>query len=87
MRYKRAQYAKWRQLNKHDKPNTLVVFALPKAYKAYATGYPFEEGDVVLYLGEVENMPSHVIVATKKPPFVTWGYHFELFRVIPGDET
>jgi hypothetical protein len=47
-------------------------------------GSPFQLGDVVLYIGEVQNMSGHVAFAHKGQ--ILWGYHDDNFAVIPADE-
>jgi hypothetical protein len=37
-----------------------VVSGLPEGFS-----YPFKNGETVLVFGEVENMPGHVVLATK----------------------
>lgn len=44
----------------------------------YLDHYPFIAGEVVLCLGEIENMPGHVAVV-KKDGRVLYGYHPENF--------
>jgi len=48
--------------------------------------YPWKEGDSLLYLGEIVNMPGHCSVVTRKGE-VHWGYHTENFRIATEDET
>ena len=47
--------------------------------------YPFKEGDHVLMLGEIEQMPGHVAVALKDGR-VLFGYHAENFRKLTREE-
>jgi len=47
--------------------------------------YPFNEGDTVLMLGEVEQMPGHVAVVTKDGK-THFGYHAENFRKLTREE-
>lgn len=65
---------------------TLAKVQFPKVYAEYAPMYPFKDGDTVLLLGEIENMPGHVAVALKDGR-VLGGFHPELFRVLSEDET
>ena len=51
------------------------IVDLPKGYK---DRYPFKDGDAVCFLGELENMPGHVVVVTKDGK-VHWGFHDENF--------
>jgi hypothetical protein len=45
----------------------------------YADKYPFKNGESVLFLGEIENMPGHVAVVTRDGK-VHYGYHDDHFR-------
>jgi hypothetical protein len=64
----------------------LAKVQFPAVYVEYAPEYPFKEGDVVLLLGEIENMPGHLVVALMDGR-VLFGFHPELFRVLTEDET
>lgn len=64
-----------------DKPYLCEV-QLPEGYEDQ---YPFKSGDTVLMLGEIEQMPGHVVVATKMG-FVFYGYHVEHFRKLTREE-
>jgi len=63
-------------------PYLCVVEDLPEGYK---DKYPFKEGDTVLMMGEVEQMPGHVVIATKDGK-VLFGYHAENFRRLTQEE-
>jgi hypothetical protein len=52
--------------------------------KRYGNMYPWKQGDVVLVLGEIENMPSHYAVVTTDGK-THFGYH-ETFFVYDEDE-
>lgn len=59
----------------------LVQFKLPETYRSRNsgdTGYPFEHDEIVLFLGEIVQMPGHCAVARSKGQ-VYWGYHTENF--------
>lgn len=45
----------------------------------------FHDGERVLMLGEIEQMPGHVAVV-KEDGRVMWGYHIENFRRISREE-
>lgn len=49
------------------------------------SGYPFRDGDTVLMLGKIENMPGHVVVVTQDGK-THFGYHVEHFRKLTADE-
>lgn len=63
----------------------LAKVKFPRAYRGYEKDYPFKRGEVVLVLGEIENMPGHVAVALRDGR-VLYGFHPELFRVLTEDE-
>jgi len=71
--------------------NSMVRFA-PwfKAVAHNAGSMPADSGfysnEVFVYLGEMVNMPGHVIVAGRDG-FVYFGYHPENFEEVPEDET
>jgi hypothetical protein len=54
----------------------IKIVDLPEGYE---DKYPFQNGDSVLFLGEIENMPGHVAVVTKDGK-VRFGFHEENFR-------
>jgi hypothetical protein len=60
-----------------------VVEGIPTEYEG---GYPFRNGDTVLMLGEITNMPGHVAVALSDGR-VVHGFHAEWFRELTEDET
>jgi hypothetical protein len=41
--------------------------------------YPWKGGELVLLLGEIQNMKGHVVLATKDGK-IHWGWHLENFR-------
>ncbi len=51
-----------------------------------STNYPFHNGDVVLVIGEIQNMPGHVAIALKDGR-VLFGWHKENFRKLKRSET
>ena len=65
--------------------NTLVRFDFGGVPLEYHSQYPFTRKDVLLFLGEVAQMPGHCVVATKDGR-VVWGYHTENFVVIAEEE-
>lgn len=50
----------------------------------YGSG-PFQQGQVVLMLGEIESMPGHVAVATKDGR-VHFAYHADNFELLPAED-
>lgn len=59
------------------KQNQIVVADTPPA--GFETSYPWKEGECLLYLGEVVQMPGHCIVVNRKG-LVFWGWHTDNFR-------
>jgi hypothetical protein len=55
-------------------PRLMTVRAVDPEYK-----YPFNNGDVVLVTGEIDNMPGHFVIVTRDGK-VHFGYHPEHFR-------
>lgn len=41
--------------------------------------YPFKYNEIVLFLGEIKQMPGHCIIVNRKGK-VFWGYHTENFE-------
>jgi hypothetical protein len=76
---------KAKQASKKTPNNTLVRFDFESCPAEYHRKYPFTENEVLLFLGEVQHMGGHCVVATKDGR-VVWGYHTENFVVIPKDE-
>ncbi len=46
--------------------------------------YPFHHDEVMLFLGEVRQMPGHLIVVNKQG-LTFWGYHEDHFVKVPDD--
>jgi hypothetical protein len=69
-------------MGREMKPNTLVKFDVPKDWEE---GYPFKNGETLLYLGDIEQMSGHCAVVNKEGR-VFWGYHTDNFRALDGDE-
>jgi hypothetical protein len=44
----------------------------------YEENYPFKNGEILLFLGEIENCPGHCAVADKNGK-VHWMYHTNNF--------
>jgi len=61
----------------------IMVVNLPEQHKDHP--YPFKDGECVLLLGEIENMPGHVAIATRDGK-VHFGYHDDNFREPTEDE-
>ena len=60
----------------------LCKAVLPIQYKG---AYPFEDGEHLLNMGEIENMQGHVIVVNRAGR-VIWGYHAENFVRLTEEE-
>ncbi len=63
-------------------PLQKVIFVAPEGYEEH---FPFKNGECMLYLGEIPNMPGHVAVVDWDGK-VHWGYHLEDFREPTEDE-
>jgi hypothetical protein len=81
----RKKYRK--QVGATDKPYLCKVIDLPKKedHPGWNGSYPFKDGDTVLMLGEIEQMPGHVAIALKDGR-VLFGYHAEYFRKLSQEE-
>ena len=64
-------------------PNMIVKFVFD--YPGEVNQYPFQDGEMLLYLGEIENMRGHCIVVNRKGK-VFWGFHTENFVIPTEDE-
>jgi hypothetical protein len=47
---------------------------------------PLNKGARVLILGEISNMPGHIVIAHKTGR-ISYGYHIEGFRILTQEET
>ncbi len=65
--------------------NTLVKFYAGDMPKKYHNKYPFKPNEILLFLGELWQMPHHCVVANKKGK-VFFGYHTFNFVVLTDDE-
>ena len=77
--------SKLRRLTKRTPVNTLIQFDFDSMPAEHHSKYPFTRNEILLFLGEVQQMPGHSVVATKDGR-VVWGYHTDNFLVIPKDE-
>lgn len=65
-----------------EKPFLVRAFDIPEGeYK-----YPFKEDEVLVCLGEIEQMPGHVVLANKEGK-VLWGWEQFYFRKLTLDES
>ena len=80
MWYDKEQYSKWRFVDETTPPLTRCIVAT-----SWPQQNPFQEGDMVLYLGEISNMAGHISFVGKDGR-VFFGYHFENLHVIPDNE-
>lgn len=53
----------------------VVVDKFPEGWE---DKYPFKEGDMMLYLGEIVGMEGHCIIVNEEGK-VFWGYHTDNF--------
>ena len=65
-------------------PRVMIV-ELPEGYKDHA-GYPWRDGDAVLFLGEILNMPGGHCAVVSKDGTVNWAFHTDNFREPTEDE-
>ena len=72
-------------MSKKQELKSMNIVKAVKPPKGYENQYPWKEGDAVLFLGEIQNMPGHVAVVTRDGK-VHWGYHPESFRPATVDE-
>ena len=54
--------------------------------EGYEKEYPFKNGDRVLVLGEISNMPGHMVLVDRENK-IFWGYHKEDFIILTDEET
>jgi hypothetical protein len=64
---------------KKPRQYSLVKFDFSKVPKSYHKKYPFKEGGVYVFFGEIANMKGHCIVADHKTGKVHSGFHTENF--------
>lgn len=65
------------------KPYTRVVADLPKGYE---NQYPFKNGEIMLFIAEIVDMPGHGVFMTfNKPAKLYAGYHLDNFRAFVDD--
>jgi SOS-response transcriptional repressor LexA len=48
-------------------------------------GYPFKDGDTVVVLGEIDQMPGHAVIALNDGR-VLFGWDIEYFRKLTDEE-
>ncbi len=72
-----------------DKPYLCEVVDYERLMRKHGYGddkLAFRDGETVLMLGEIEQMPGHVAVV-KRDGRVMWGYHAENFRKLTREES
>ena len=82
----------WMKKKKHTAVRRTIVpqqYSLVRHVAAYGLkgASPFKAGQVLVFFGEIPNMPGHAIVADQKTGKLYSGYHTERFEQIPDDET
>jgi hypothetical protein len=65
--------------------NQLVAFEWNSPESPEQRGYPFNPNEVMLFLGEILQMPGHCVVVRRSGQ-VVWGYHTDNFREPTDDE-
>ena len=71
---------------KMPKPLSLVKFVFGDIPKNYHDKYPFLEGQVCIFHGEIPNMPGHCVVSDRKTGKLFSCYHTENFIELDPDE-
>ena len=82
-------YPKDRYYDDYPRVNSLVKFVPGGCFPSDMQDlypYPFTESETLLYLGEIVNMPGHVIVVNQEGK-VFFGFHPENFVELDEDET
>lgn len=73
-------------MQKRTSPNMhhmkVVIAVVPAGYE---NRYPWKDGDHLLLLGHIENMPGHVAVVDQNGR-TYWGFHEDSFRAAKADE-
>jgi len=77
--------SKPKRVTKKTPLNTLIRFDFDGVPLEHHSKYSFSRKDVFLFLGEVQQMPGHCVVAAKDGRII-WGYHTENFVVISEEE-
>ena len=65
---------------------SLVKFAPENMTPEMKAKYPFKEGQVYIFIGEVVNMPGHCVIAEHPSGTIFSGYHTENFIELDKDE-
>lgn len=78
--YQPEQIKDWISLA--DQPTTINRLVTPFTVEEV---YPWQTGEIVLYLGEVYGMKNHGIFVGKDG-LVKFGYHLDSFRIIPEED-
>lgn len=78
--YKKEQYSAWPEPDEKTPPLTQCVVGTE-----WPKENPFQQGDLVLYMGEISNMKGHICFAGRNGQ-VFFGYHFDNLHVVPDDE-
>lgn len=68
----------WMKRDTDNDNNKLKVVRFKKTSNNFQGNYPFNEGENLLLLGGIENMPNHVAVADKEGK-VYWAYRAKNF--------
>ena len=66
---------------------SLCYFDFDNVPADFHSKYPFEKEQVLLFMGEIPNMPGHCVVVDNSSGKLYSGYHTENFIEIPEDET
>jgi hypothetical protein len=75
-----SQFKEWEGQSPFKPMQLVKASQPPKGYDQY----PWKAGDILLYLGEIRQMPGHVAVVTRGGK-IHWGYHDDNFEE-PSEE-
>ncbi|MBI5817870.1 MAG: hypothetical protein HZA88_02695 [Verrucomicrobia bacterium] len=69
------------------RPLSLVKLLPPPPIRGRkAPRYPFKKEDVLVFIGEIPNMPGHCVIAELRNGKIHAGYHTESFAELSLDE-
>lgn len=71
--------------NKRTHSKTMHLCKVSGIPKNYEDKYPFKNGDAVLFMGEIEQMPGHAVIALKDGRVLS-GYDSEWFERIADED-
>ncbi len=66
--------------------NSLVRCELSHMEVSFRVAYPFQHGEIYVFLGEIPNMEGHCVIADPRSGRVYSGYHSENFIELANGE-